>query len=719
MLKAGDRIGNFEIVRPLAAGGMGVVYLGRHSMLQTKVAIKVLLPNLAMKEAVRTRFAQEAYVQSQLTHPGVVKVTDFIHEGDLMAFVMECIDGPTLHHVIEEERPGPWDANDAVAVLKAPLAAVAYAHRREVVHRDIKPANILLERNDNTGWPGLGKVTDFGLVKVLADETGMTALGTRMGTVPYMSPEQFTSHSEITARADVYAFGMILWRMLSGRLPYPVDDMVTATGVYTGNHPLPPLEGVPANIEAAVLAALATDPAQRPANAGELGAALGINAGMTDAGTFVPAMLAPPSTLEEAPTIIDDQRSVGLPTPAPAGQSQPPASPPQASAPPQAPPGEKLYGLSIPAWGAILCLAFAGAFLMIGDGADILPGRKEAKERERAAAAAAIAEADARKKVKTAWQKLELFKTNHVANSKQTNLVHEANALARSSYKLNKGNEALGLIVLTQMWSHRWNVMSSDEFNIVLWTEDDRVTKSAMASGQPTAHIARAQLLGFGCHLQGNPNLEYGVCADALRAYDTARTKVASAPAWLKFELVWMEAAFWSRFAETSLKRDDIASARSYWQRVTQICEAPIAPMAAAPVNDRVLMKICMRAAGGLRDYDTWFSWTQQMRNDDTRDGGNRKSTLRAVFRTADAECSSDGLRLKRGNGYQNYPRIRTRKNPAHPFCARAGLIAMGCPYEDVDSFRSWARRTPRYAWSQMEQAGSSLQPAGACYLIQ
>ena len=274
MLDPGTVIEKYEIIEPIAGGGMGVVYRARHRTLGKEVAFKELLSNLALSEKVQTRFQQEAYVQANLTHPNIVNVFDFITHRSLLAIVMELVAGPSLEQVLADERSQAWTLEQTMAVMKPVLDAVAYAHARGVVHRDIKPGNVLLDRSLDAQGLGTPKVSDFGLAKILSSEVAMTKTGARMGTVPYMAPEQFRGSKEIDARADVFALGMMLWRLLAGRLPVEPDDFVAATELYTGRSEIPLLTDVvptiPKTVSEVVRAALSVDPSDRPLDASEL-----------------------------------------------------------------------------------------------------------------------------------------------------------------------------------------------------------------------------------------------------------------------------------------------------------------------------------------------------------------------------------------------------------------------------------------------------------------
>ena len=269
MLQPGTKIGSYEIIEPLASGGMGVVYRARHTTFGDEVALKVLLANLAMKEKVRRRFQAEAYVQHQLKHPNIVSVKDFVDQDGHMAIVMEWIRGPSLQGLLEE-RPGAWSEQDAQGIMRPLVSALAYAHTREAVHRDLKPANVLLKPTPQGDF--VPKVTDFGLVKVLSDTSGMTREGAVMGTVPYMAPEQFKAASKIDSRADVFSLGMMALRLVSGGLPVNPDNMMEVAQYYAGQHPQSDLPG---DFGKAILAALSLELDGRPKDARAWGAMIG------------------------------------------------------------------------------------------------------------------------------------------------------------------------------------------------------------------------------------------------------------------------------------------------------------------------------------------------------------------------------------------------------------------------------------------------------------
>ena len=278
MARIGDRIGTYEITRLLGSGGMAMVYAAKHTSIGTDHALKVLLPNYASNPRTVERFRQEARAQFRMRHPNIVQVTDFVEDGENLALVMDLIHGMTLAEAIHQ-RPGPWPVDDVVAVMKPVLEAMTYAHREgldgaAVVHRDLKPENVMLDLGGDRVWPGVPKVMDFGIAKVLGASNVATATNARMGTPGYMSPEQFKNAKDAGAPADVWALGVMLWQLLAGRLPVDPENSLELIELYRGITAIPPLTkvvaAVPLGLSAAVAQALALDAGQRFADAGPL-----------------------------------------------------------------------------------------------------------------------------------------------------------------------------------------------------------------------------------------------------------------------------------------------------------------------------------------------------------------------------------------------------------------------------------------------------------------
>ena len=278
MLKPGHRIGNYEIQALLGDGGMASVYSARHVDMGTDHAIKVLLDNYARQPRTVERFKLEARAQFRLRHPNVVQVTDYVSDPDAPAMVMDLIDGMNLRQAMER-RKGPWPLPDVLAVMLPVLEGMAFVHREgldgsAVVHRDLKPENILLDLGGGKAWPGVPKIADFGIAKVMGSANIGTKTNARMGTAPYMAPEQFRNAKDVDARADVWALGMMLWELLVGRLPIDADDNIALIKLYEGLEVVPRLDAldrrVPQELAGAVAQAMSVGLDGRFRDAGPL-----------------------------------------------------------------------------------------------------------------------------------------------------------------------------------------------------------------------------------------------------------------------------------------------------------------------------------------------------------------------------------------------------------------------------------------------------------------
>jgi len=212
----------YEIIKMLGRGGMGAVYMGRQISLDRPVAIKILSAALGEADVGFTeRFKNEAKAMAKLNHPGIVSVHDFGEApGGLLYIVMEYVDGTDVARMIAAN--GRLHTEHAMAITAHVCDALAYAHERGIIHRDIKPANIMV------GYDGAVKVADFGLAKVdgpLGNTHGLTQTGVAMGTMHFMAPEMLILGSAVDQRADIYAVGVMLFQMLTGKLPHGMFEM--------------------------------------------------------------------------------------------------------------------------------------------------------------------------------------------------------------------------------------------------------------------------------------------------------------------------------------------------------------------------------------------------------------------------------------------------------------------------------------------------------------
>src|SRR5262245_31411373 len=271
----GSIIGNYEVISQFGEGGMGELYVGRHIRLAREVIIKTIRtedfkPRLI--EHLRDRLEREAYVQSQLDHPNIVRVYDFIAFGDTTCIVMEYVPGRDLRKMISRET-GPIPDRRSIKLFKQALAAINYAHHfiysdksgekhQGIIHRDLKPANILVTPDD------MVKVTDFGIVKVRGVKGG-TQIGFNPGTTEYMSPEQARGR-DLDHRSDIYSLGVVFYEMLCGHVPFEDRNSETSDYEIRRGHielPVPPLAsnypGISTELEKIVFKALEKDPEDR------------------------------------------------------------------------------------------------------------------------------------------------------------------------------------------------------------------------------------------------------------------------------------------------------------------------------------------------------------------------------------------------------------------------------------------------------------------------
>lgn len=286
---AGTRLGRYEILRLVGRGGMATVYLAHDPALDRQVAVKVLHAHLAHDEAFVGRFRREARAVAALRHPNIVQVFDFGVEQNQYYMVMEYLEGGTLHTLLREaSKEGACLPPREVLRLVRPLcSAIDYAAGQGMVHRDIKPSNIILTK---AGEPIL---TDYGIAKMVG-VTSLTVTGMVVGSAHYMAPEQ-AQGQETDLRTDIYALGVVIFQMLTGRVPYDADTSASVLAQHI-IAPIPSLASInpalPAAFEEVITKALAKEPAARYQSAAEL--ATGLEAALSRPAAE-PTVVAAPS----------------------------------------------------------------------------------------------------------------------------------------------------------------------------------------------------------------------------------------------------------------------------------------------------------------------------------------------------------------------------------------------------------------------------------------
>ncbi len=311
-----NKLGRYDLIRVLGKGAMGLVYEGRDPNLDRRVAIKTIkVENLSREAAAEyeARFRTEARSAARLQHPNIVSVYDSDRDGDIAFLVMEFIQGEDLKHHLDQGKRHSLE--ETLAVMRDLLSALEYAHKAKIVHRDIKPANLLIEAD------GRVKLTDFGVARIQDSGDATRTQGSMVGTLKYMSPEQVQG-LPVDARSDLFAAGVVLYQMLTGKRPFDGDsdfaiiqrivaqDAVPASSI---NPALPPA------IDAVLARALAKSRDKRYATAQEFNTALQACAGMATDATAIPPVTAPAAgktatwtgTVRAGESLVDTQLGTG------------------------------------------------------------------------------------------------------------------------------------------------------------------------------------------------------------------------------------------------------------------------------------------------------------------------------------------------------------------------------------------------------------------------
>ena len=288
--------GRYRIINRLGSGGMADVYCAEDSQLGRRIALKVLHRRFAEDPQFVERFRREASSAAGLSHPNIVGIFDRGEWDGTYYIAMEYVEGRTLKEIVREKGAAPAEA--ATDITLQILRAARYAHKHGVVHRDIKPHNVLIDGD------GRVRVTDFGIARAGASD--MTETGSVMGTAQYLSPEQAQGRP-VDERADLYSIGIVLYELLTGRVPFDADSPVTVALKQVSEAPVPPRElvpGIPPALENVVLRAMEKDPDRRYQTADDFIAAL--EAARADPSAVVAPPPPPPieEILEE-----DDRRA--------------------------------------------------------------------------------------------------------------------------------------------------------------------------------------------------------------------------------------------------------------------------------------------------------------------------------------------------------------------------------------------------------------------------
>jgi predicted Ser/Thr protein kinase len=270
-LPAGSTIlgGRFRIEQLLAGGGMGLVYIAEQVSLGRRVAVKVLRTDVPMDGAMAERFKREALLLSSIEHPSVVRVIDFGQEGDAACMVMEYVEGESLEAVLTREGALPPERVERILVdLAHGLSAI---HAKGIVHRDLKPDNVVLVKAAD--GEERARLLDFGIARLAQPDTAtnVTQVGMVLGTPEYLSPEQAMGHT-LDARSDLYSLGVLAYRMLAGKHPFPGPGPQEFIAQHVHQTPTPLLEAAPQlaslpPLVDLVMACLEKNPAARPAGA--------------------------------------------------------------------------------------------------------------------------------------------------------------------------------------------------------------------------------------------------------------------------------------------------------------------------------------------------------------------------------------------------------------------------------------------------------------------
>lgn len=288
----------YEVLEKIGNGGMATVYKAKCHVLNRYVAIKILKDEYTTDSEFIKKFNSEAQSAASLAHPNIVQIYDVCNEDNLYYIVMELIQGKTLKEIITEDGILSWKWSVNIAIQIA--SALETAHKNNIIHRDIKPHNIIITEE------GIAKVTDFGIAKAVSNST-ITAFGTTIGSVHYFSPEHARG-GYTDAKSDIYSLGIVMYEMLTGRVPFDADTPVSVALKQVQEEPVDPRtynEDIPISVSRIILKAMQKDPAMRYQNATEMLKDLSLALKKPNEDFVVLAVRSDDSPTQKVPTIYD------------------------------------------------------------------------------------------------------------------------------------------------------------------------------------------------------------------------------------------------------------------------------------------------------------------------------------------------------------------------------------------------------------------------------
>lgn len=332
----GQHIGDYEILSILGVGGMGKVYKVRNVISDRVEAMKILLPDLSSNQSLADRFLREIRLLATLNHPNIASLRTALTYENQLAMIMEFVEGETLAN---RAARAPLSTADAVNYSDQVLSALSYAHKQNIIHRDIKPANMMLTPQ------GVVKLMDFGIARSVTDGS-LTSTGTTLGSLNYMPPEQVRGGAA-DARSDIYSFGVSLYEMLTGQLPFKGDSQYSLMTAHLNEVPPEPITlrgDLPPGLNVIIMMAIAKDPSSRFQSADAFRAALSSIPVSQLPASSTTAVTPTPKPSSGATTLVDTPHMARVPTtpapqrtPAPAAAAPTPPTPTRQATPAVAP----------------------------------------------------------------------------------------------------------------------------------------------------------------------------------------------------------------------------------------------------------------------------------------------------------------------------------------------------------------------------------------------